>query len=292
MNIEVEYSNNSNIQYKRYEMSRAAFIKHFAIAGQGYAPKIKKLIRTFGIFLYYSPFMNLDDFNINRFSNPCSSIYDPTEKAHFSNLTGKAIADFLSKKIDNSIYTVNYEAAMKEKDLPITGGRPDLIAFTSCKKTFAIEAKGYSGSSGNMSTHKKQSQTGKIPVDFSVACVSYDLYTKVKCKYYDPKNEKIEFDENLLKELTKSYYSGLLEFMEYGYDDIIEIQKEKFYKIDLFNLYRSYSPFKGIYLILPLKIREYSRNGISTNVDPFLFEQNRDKESLYIDKDRIGILIE
>lgn len=304
MNLEVEYNNGLKLENRSYRMSKAAFIKHLGIAGQRYAPSTKRLIRTFGMFLHYSPFMKSHDFNNNHFSNPCPSIYDPTEKAHFSNLTGKAIADFLSKKIDNSIYTVNYEAAMKIKGIPITGKRPDLIAFTP-DKTFAIESKGYSGSFGNMANHKKQSQTGGIPVDFSVACVSYDLYSKAKCKYYDPENEKVKYDDNLVKSLTKKYYSGLKEFIQLANRKIIEKHGENFYKIDLFDFwvneyrdahlfgfYRFYECFKRVYLILPSKIEEYAKNGIPKNVEPFLFKQNEDKDDLYIDNDRIGILIE
>jgi hypothetical protein len=77
---------------------------------------------------------------------------DPTEKGQFSNLVGKAIADFLSKRIDHSLFTVNYEAAMRLKDisLSISGKqirRPDLPAFVP-NATFAIEAKGFSGGVG------------------------------------------------------------------------------------------------------------------------------------------------
>lgn len=305
MNLKVEYNNGIKSQNRNYRMSKAAFIKHLGIAGQGYAPTIKKLNRILGMFLHYSPFMKLHDFNKHHFSNPCPLFYDPTEKSHFSNLAGKAIADFLSKRIDKSIYTVNYEAVMKIKGIPIKGKRPDLIAFTSNKKTFAIESKGYSGSFGNMANHKKQSQTGNIPVDFSVACVSYDLYNEVKCKYYDPENETVKYDDNLVKLLTKKYYSGLKEFMKLANEENIKIYGENFYKIDLFDFlfneywgvplyrfYRGYKCFKRVYLILPSKIGEYAENGISSNVEPFLFEQNEDKDDLYIDNDRIGILIE
>ncbi len=64
-----------------------------------------------------------------------------------------------------------------------------------------------------MTTHKNQSTTGGIPVNFTVACVSYNLYNQVKCKYYDPYNDNIQFDFEGLKELTKIYYSGLSEFL-------------------------------------------------------------------------------
>lgn len=299
MKIEVEYKNNK-IQNRTYSMSMLAFAKHLAMAGQGYAPNINKLTRVFGMFLHYSPFMNLADFNNGFFSTPSPLFYDPTEKSHFSNLAGKAIADFLSKKIDSSIYTVNYEAVMKLKRMPIKGERPDLIAFTSNKKTFAIEVKGFSGNSGNMLKHKQQSQKGGIPVDFSVACVSHGLYKNVKCKYYDPENKMVKYDENLMKLLTKSYYSNLEKFLEIGTRETIEVQKEKFYKIDLLNnslinqlsFFKNFSYITSVYLILPLRIREYAEKGLSTSMEPFTLEKNRYGDNLYIDNDRVGILIE
>ncbi len=57
------------------------------------------------MFLVYDDFLR--GFNNNRFSEP--PICDPTEQGQFSGLAGKAIADFLSKKIDGSIFTIAYE---------------------------------------------------------------------------------------------------------------------------------------------------------------------------------------
>lgn len=308
MNLEVKYYNGSILENRNYIMSRAAFIKHLGIAGQRYAPSTKKLIRTMGMFLHYSPFMKIHDFNNDHFSNPSPSFYDPTEKAHFSNLAGKAIADFLSKKIYKSKFTVNYEAAMKmyNKNFSFKIKRPDLIAFTSDNRTFAIESKGFTqSSSGNMHKHKKQSQSGPLPVDFSVASVSYNLYNKAMCNFYDPENEKVKYDENLVKSLTKEYYYGLNSFIQltniYNREHLdMEICGEKFYKIDLFKLCefdefcRFYKCLNRVFLILPLNIEEYAENGISKNVEPFLVKENEYEfgDDFYIDNDRIGILIE
>lgn len=306
MNLEVEYKNGSTLENRNYIMSRAAFIKHLGIAGQGYTPSTKKLIRIISMFLHYSPYMKLHDFNNDHFSNPSPSFYDPTEKSHFSNLAGKAIADFLSKKIYKSKFTVNYEAAMKmdKRKFSFKVKRPDLIAFTSDNKSFAIESKGFTGGSGKMDEHKKQSQSGPLSVDFSVASVSYNLYNKARCKFYDPENEKVKYDENLVKSLTKEYYSGLNSFIQLSKNNIehldIEICGEKFYKIDLFKLCgfdefcRFYRCLNRVFLILPLNIEEYAENGISKNVEPFLVNENEYEfgDDFYIDNDRIGILIE
>src|SRR5690606_23287206 len=122
--------------------------------------------------------------------------------------------------------------------------RPDLLAYTPNSR-FAIEAKGFSGGFGNMNDHKSQSETGGIPVNFTVASVSYDLYNQVKCKYYDPYNDDVPYDNELLRKLTKHYYSGLSEFLNekyFNYREIV-IQGEKFYEVELF-----YKPFDKLFL--------------------------------------------
>lgn len=128
MNIDVEYVDQAGtIHNQTHRLTRLAFAKHLAIAGQGYAPKPQKLIRTVAMFLHYSSYMHRQGFRDDRFSEPPIQLSDPTEKGQFSNLAGKAIADFLSKRIDNSIYTVNYEAAMRMRKMPLFRvRRPDL----------------------------------------------------------------------------------------------------------------------------------------------------------------------
>lgn len=212
---------------------------------------------------------------------------------------------------------MNYEAAMRIKGMPLSikgkpVKRPDLLSFKS-NETFAIEVKGYSGSAGNMDDHKEQSKTGGIPVNFTVASVSYNLYKKVKCNYFDPRNENIPFDNKVFKDLTKEYYSGFLEFLEYGRYEEIKYQNESFYETDLFyppywdkNFYPKY-PFRHFWeelfhfyrlrLILPNSIKEFAQNGLTENIKPFLFDGNNDnvKEGdikTYIDNDRIGLKIE
>lgn len=315
MNIEVKHKDQyGNITNRSYYISRLALVKHVAIAGQKYAPHPKKIMRTIGMFFQYSYYLQRRAFYNDRFSVPPQEIYDPTEKGQFSNLVGKAIADFLAKKIDKALYTVNYEAAMIMKGMPITGSRPDLLAFKK-NETFAIEAKGYTGGFGNMNKHKQQSQTGRIPVNFTVASVSYNLYEKVKCNYYDPYNKNVPFDAELFRALTKEYYTGFSEFLKLKYRnlDVVEYQNESFYEIDLFyppyldEYFYEIKPFGYCWeelfhfyrpkLILPIKINEYAENGLSKDIKPFLFESRNDnlKDSdskIYIDNDRIGLKIE
>lgn len=317
MNIAVEYIDQSGTTHNQtHRLTRLAFAKHLAVAGQGYAPKPQKLIRTLAMFFHYSYYTQRQAFYNDRFSQPPIQLSDPTEKGQFSNLAGKAIADFLSKRIDQSIYTVNYEAAMRVHNpiipLSVNGRqvrRPDLLAYTSNSR-FAIEAKGFSGGFGNMNNHKNQSQTGGIRVNFTIASVSYDLYNQVKCKYHDPFNDNVPYDNELLRRLTRQYYSGLSEFLNEKYFNyrVTEIQGEKFYEIEL-----SYKPFEKLFpdefpfrhfwhleileyyrprIILPFAIRDYAENGITNEVRPFIFETNKDQgQDIYIDNDRIGLRI-
>ena len=304
MKIEVEYfDKQGTISNITYNISKLGLIKHMAIAGQKYAPKIHKIGKTIGMFFQFSYYLQSNSLKHDKFSLPPDYLCDPTEKGQFSNIAGKAIADFLAKKIDNAIHTVNYEAAMKIKGMRITGSRPDLLAFTN-KSTFAIEAKGFSRSSvNNMTVHKNQSKTGGILVNFTVASVSYNLYNQVKCKYFDPFNDNIPFDKELFAESTKKYYSGFIDFLEFGDYKLVEYKDEKFYEVDLLSPYfmdikHHDICFKHficdllryqIKIILPKNIEQYAKEGLNTNIEPFLFDGDKD---IYIDNDRIGLKLE
>lgn len=309
MEIQVEYRNGSGITNNQtHNMSRIAFAKHMAFAGQAFMPSTHKIIRTISMFFHYHYYIQKLEYNErNCFSLPPKELSDPTEQGQFSNIAGKAIADFLSKRIDNSLITVNYEAAMRIKGIPVKGKRPDLIALSN-DFMFAIEAKGFAkNSAGNMDQHKNQSQAGGIPVNFTVACVSYNLYEEVKCKYYDPVNDNIEYNNELLAKLTKEYYSGLLGFLNKDIFEIneIEIKGEKFYEVGLseyferisieFELFCDFRWFIGRYepkLILPINIEKFAINGIDKETKFFKFEYNKNnKYDLYIDSDRVGFKI-
>jgi hypothetical protein len=195
---------------------------------------------------------------------------------------------------------------MKIKKIPITGSRPDLLVFKN-NETFSIEAKGYSRNSVshmNMTKHKSQSQAGaiEIPVNFTVASVSYNLYDKVKCKYHDPYNPDIPFDEELLSETTKKYYSGIKDFLEFSNYKEVKHKNESFYEIDILSSYffNKYDDkfFRYFFhdllhhnqlkLILPKNIEAYSKEGLNSRTEPFLYDSN---EEIYIDNDRIGLKI-
>ena len=207
MLLAVNYISEADIAVNQeIRMPFPAFVKHFALAGQAY-PKPSDLFRILGMFFHYYPYLNIESYlHENKFSEPHLILQDPTEKSHFSNLAGKGIADFLSKRIDNSIFTTSYEAEMQLRGMPLNTRRPDLIAYSNRKK-FAIEVKGFSGGPGSMLEHKGQSKSGGISVNFSVACVSYNLYDRVYVNYHDPVEEDIPFDN---KSLSAGYFGVMV----------------------------------------------------------------------------------
>jgi hypothetical protein len=307
MEIHVDYIDTGGIHSElTYHLPYLGFIKHLACAGQRYMPTPQKLMRSLGMFLHYSLYLDRRSFNVNRFSEPPPLLSDPTEKAQFSNLAGKAIADFLSKRISGSLFTVSYEAAMRVEGLRVIGARPDLIAYSS-SAVFAIEAKGRSRSDpGDMTEHKTQANSGPLPVNFSVASIAYDIYREVKCNYHDPFKENISYPSDSLTKTSRQYYTGLADFLNQSVfeSDIVSIQDEDFYEIRpnpawwdkyyigphflWWDLMHFYAPS----LLLPANIRELASDGLSNKTIPFQFKQENDNERyLYIDTDRVGLRI-
>lgn len=197
------------------EIGTFALIKHLALAGQGYLPTLSQYTRMVGMFLHYIEYLRPQELSESRFSLPPKIRQDPTEKGNFSNLVGKGIADYLSKKLSGGKITHSYEGVMLVEDHPISGGRPDLYCVGDGSQ-FAIEAKGLSASTvsdNEMQNHKKQAESGILPVNFSIASVSYNLYEEVSCRYHDPFNDAVPMDYSLHKKLNKAYYARLNEFV-------------------------------------------------------------------------------
>ncbi|MEK6495251.1 hypothetical protein [Myroides odoratimimus] len=312
MNIEVKYKDDKNsIYHQNHYLSKLAFAKHVICVGKATLSwDVTVFVRSLATLIYYSDYVKSADFYNSKFSLPPIELSDPTEKGQFSNIAGRAIADFLSKKISGSIFTWNYEAAMRSLDIGIVGPRPDLLAFTD-SKIFSIEAKGYTDGPRNMDEHKKQAASGQIIVDFSVASVSYSLYSQVRCNYYDPiQNKTPDFKEALTK-VSKDYYSGFLDFLDLGVSKFA-FKNENYYEIELslgstfVELYlndtkpKSKSSYK-LSLLLPVQIRKYAENGIfeelkSFDIDNIIMpnEQNEKEDyndEIFIDKDGIGLRV-
>ncbi len=300
MMLKVSLMNNKPHVFTEIPMQKLAFIKHLAVAGMGFEPRWTKFMRFLGSMLLYSPYMR--KFSEGHFDDP---FQDPTEKGQFSNIAGKAIADFLSKRIDQSIMTVNYESALKILRLPVQGERPDLIAFRgSPPYRFTIEAKGYTRGPGNMQQHKKQSRSGLLKAQFSRASVAYNMYNGIKVNYWDPENENFNDEGNikLFSLLSKKYYTGFLSFLNYGekVDEFI-YKGEKFWAVIPWNKHEIWNKWQAeciyyclqkyrIEVILPKEIEKYASEGLPHGIEPF-GNEIEEGNLLYIDNDRIGLRI-
>jgi hypothetical protein len=308
MNIEVEYIDQLGmIHNQTHRMTRLAFAKHMAFAGQGYRIKPSNILRILGMFFHYSYYMQRQDFyNNNCFSLPPSILSDPTEQNQFSNIVGKAIADFLSKRINQSFLTLNYEAVAPR---PLRGQRPDLVAFSQ-NAIFTLEAKGRGPNNpGNMANHKLQASSGNLPRHFSVACVSYNIYNSIKCNYHDPFNKNIKYNIEGLRISSANFYNNLSKFINNNYFEveIVTYQNERFYEVAFspvkllkyFRNFDEYHFFNYLHLefldcfrprlILPENIEEYAKNGLTRDTKPFNFDSK--ENNIYIDNDRIGLRI-
>ena len=211
-----------------------------------------------------------------------------------------------SKRIDNSFFTLNYEAVAQK---PLIGQRPDLVAFSQ-NAVFTIEAKGRKANNpGKMAKHKIQAGSGTLKRSYSVASVSYNLYNRVLCNYHDPINDEIKYDSEGLRKSSAIFYSNLLEFRNADYFEVnkVDYQNEVFYEVDFstekffkniedfdnnsyFNhWYRDFLSYYRPKLILPGNIENLSKNGLKRDTKPFIFDDKENK--VYIDRDRIGLSI-
>jgi len=299
MNIEVttgslprNNSLNSPIQQRNtqiYHISLAALIKHLGCVAQGRRSAIFKLGKALGSLLKYSDYL----FPAGTcFSVPPNNMGDPTEKSHFSNDIGLAIADFLSKKINHAKFTIHYESAMAQNGISISGSRPDLIAYCPHNICLAIEAKGFSRPSvslGDINKHKNQSRNihPQLGITNSYVSIAYNLYNQPKVYYIDPEFSNTFDNHTTLKYLSMQFYQSIL-------DETSHLNKKScisgFYKVLLPNEDIDFFS-KKIFLILPEKIKDFAQNGL--NDYPIFEQKNIDGDNnFYIDNDYIGIQME
>lgn len=259
------------------EISLLAFTKHATFAGINHNFFPHAAFRYASLFLEFAPsFWWSSHF---RVLPELSS--DPTEIAYMSNKVGRAFADYFSKKIYGAKFTHSYECAMTAKGIPISGTRPDFYCDTLTQQ-FAVEAKGYSKpsiSDKEMIKHKNQSKGGVLPVHFSVASVSYNLYKSPKIKFYDPEGDNVHYDKEMTATLRRMYYQSVLYFAEsIGSRTLSEIPDYFAYKFDF--------PFSHVQQILLHK--DIVEKNWETTEWLNSIEQ-KDIEDLFIDVDGIGL---
>ena len=211
MKLEVEHiDDKGQINHIELNLSYLQFIKHLAFAGMGENRYPNNSFRYLGHMFEFVQYWGPER---NHFSIPKIIFNDPTERGQISNKIGKALADFLSKKIYGAKYTHNYEDAMVLNGYPIKGERPDLYCDTRSRQ-FAVEAKGLKASTvstNQMLKHKSQSRQGPVPVHFSVASVAYNLYQAPSVKFHDPVGDDVKYSKDINNELIATYYRSILD---------------------------------------------------------------------------------
>jgi hypothetical protein len=99
MNISVEYKDIAGtISTQTHTLTRLAFAKHLAIAGQGYAPKPQKLIRTIAMFHHYIYYLQRKAFYSNKFSQPLKNFLTLLKKDSFQILQVKQLLTFFQRE--------------------------------------------------------------------------------------------------------------------------------------------------------------------------------------------------
>lgn len=306
MELEVIHQDLSGTKTNKIiNISIVGLLKHFGLAGQDYGTTLRAIRRAIGAYFYYYDYFERASLINSRFSKPANYFYDPTDQGDFSTIAGRAIADYLARRINNATHTVTYEAAMKMNgftDMRVS--RADLYCYNSTKQ-FAIESKGFgvrTVSDNAMNTHKNQSGQGPLYIDFSVASVSFNLYDKIKTKYYDPINENGGYNEELNRKLSIDYYSGFAKLVSEHKNDFPKLalsESNEYFLIPIFDSYQGL--YKGgrfrrrrfykdnvIFLVLDSRIENFAREGFVNNkqVD-FVAE-----DGLYIDNDGVGLLFD
>lgn len=296
LRIEIDHVAANGLQQQRLEnVQYLAFLKHFAVAGQGYQPSASRLLRIIGSMLWFHDYMNFGTFSTGRFGQPPALRRDPSAQAQFSNLAGKALADLLAKRLDGALVTFGYEAAMACSDLPIVGARPDLFCITN-RRQFAVEAKGLSVASvsdRDMRGHKMQAASGPLPVHFCVAAVSYGIFTTPKCRYHDPVAESNEFNRSLASALARHYYEGWAQILDSGLFDVQvrNLPTGRYYELSMsedlassFWLPWIYGRRAPISILIDSRVRKFAERG-SWPTDASVI----DLPELFVDSDGVGL---
>jgi hypothetical protein len=111
MELNVEHIDAAkNVNHTKLHITLPAFLKHFSMVGRGRRPLLASIPRMISSAILYADYIPYRSFRkALGFNEPPTERYDLHEKGTFSGLVGKAIADFLAKRIDKAIYSISYE---------------------------------------------------------------------------------------------------------------------------------------------------------------------------------------
>ncbi|HDS1580356.1 TPA: hypothetical protein QEL15_002447 [Stenotrophomonas maltophilia] len=293
MRIDVDFIDlNAKSHSLIVDMSLPAFLKHLAISGQGErGGALMALSRGAGAYLFHRRYFDVRLWRLAGLRRAHPYLHDPTDQGDFSTLAGRAVADFLAKKLLDAKFTHGYEAAMQLKKLPLVGDRPDFYCVTrDSKRQFAMEAKGYGKKyvgSIEMAEHKAQSKSGPLAVHFTVASVLFRCYGKPRCNFHDPLEGDVEFDFELNAALANQFYSGLLEEFDAYLERVnLEIDGREFISYELSSIFPVRRGRRAS-LLLDARIPGVLN---SERVLDFSFEPISSKR-IYVDVDGVGFTV-
>lgn len=261
-------------------ISFLAFVKHATFAGikSRFFPRLPFRYSSL-FFEFISSFFWSDHFDLLP-----ELVNDPTETAYVSNRIGRAFADFFSKKLYGAKFTHSYECAMELQGHPIKGERPDFYC-DALSMQFAVEAKGYSAQSVSdaaMQKHKLQSQTGPLPVNFSVASVAYNLYRYPKIKFYDPEVDNVPYDKSLNSKLRSLYFDSALTFIERISDSRTQSEFSDYFA---YNIPVSFMAVRQILVHKAISERSWGNVEWLASIE----QRSGENDEFYIDVDGIGL---
>lgn len=261
-------------------ISLPVFLKHAALAGQGPGPTLfPTLTRGFGLLLYYQDYINVGPgLTLQGFHRP--TICDPTELGDFTTIAGKTFADILAKFVLGTPFTFTYEAALVALGFPLIGPRPDFFCISPAGQ-FSLESKGrqtVTAPAALLAEAKVQSATGAIPVPFSYAAVTFDLYGTTQCRFHDPVQRDAPDDLDLHLRLVNGYHGQIVrEITGQGQPNVRRIGDRDFltYSFQLFGRRFQFLVDRGI-------------QGRQAMDQPY---RRVNEEGVYVDLDGIGVAI-
>jgi hypothetical protein len=258
-----------------------------------------------GALAWYWDFVQPIAHGADWFGEPIPILRDPTLKGHFSNLAGRALADFLGREIETSWATLSYEGVLIHSGLSATGQRPDLLAVNPWR-VVALEAKGYtktSISNSEMSVHKIQASQGPLKRHAWAASVAYRLYDQIRVKYHDPVDDEGPPDAEAARTELRRYFTDVETAGDQLGGTVRTINQRAFVTIPLPDIVRGRVPLDVDSLSVLDNVSLLIEKGIAARTSETLKRLEEQKntrepapqlhmisnESLFIDADGIGI---
>lgn len=190
------------------KVSKLKFLKHASFAGLG--PNfawIPTIFHSVGLAFHFGSKFSLQSDHIER----TWPIKDPDDLREMSRLTGRAIGDIFAKSHFGAQYTLCYEHALFTNGIVAAGKSPDFYCIDlSGAKAFTVEAKGFSQRTlgpKQFAGHKAQSAASQLPIHYSVASVTHNIYNKVIARVEDPEYENLPLNPSFSRALIDSYFN-------------------------------------------------------------------------------------